>query len=90
LDLQNLYEAYMPFGGQGQIGIANRFRQCADRLRSVAAFAPGDPITPEYVEELAKEYVEELAKEFDRQAEALDLDPVDMPASPAVGVSRRS
>lgn len=63
----------MRFGGQGEFELANRFRACAARLRSVAAMAPGDPITPDYVEE--------LAREFDRCAEALELYPAGQPVN---------
>lgn len=42
----------------------SRYRACAARLRAVAALATGDPIGPDYVEE--------LASDFERYADALE------------------
>jgi hypothetical protein len=49
---------------RGEFELVVRFRSCAARLRNVAHLAPGNSVTPEYVEE--------LASEFDGHAAALE------------------
>lgn len=60
----------MPLDEQDTRERVSRYRACATRLRAVAATATGDPIDPDYVEE--------LASDFERYADVLELSPAEL------------